>query len=69
MEKSRAEEGNVSYSLNRGLEDPTAFAFVEVWADQQALDSHNASTHFNAFVPIMGRLSVDEAVIGQYREL
>lgn len=69
VEGSRAEAGNVSYAFNQGIDDETSFAFVEVWADQEALDAHDASEHFTAFVPVMGRLSVGDPFIGQYREL
>ena len=36
--------------------DPNVFAFVERWRDQQALDAHNRSGHFQTIVPQMKAL-------------
>lgn len=51
VEKSLAEEGCVTYSLNRSKADPNTFAFIEIWKDQEAIDIHNASEHFTRIVP------------------
>ena len=48
---SRAEEGNVFYTLNRSLDDPCTFAFMECWKDQAAVDVHNATKHFTETLP------------------
>lgn len=53
VEKSRAEEGCVSYELVVERDDPNAFAFLEKWRDQAALDAHNQSEHFTRIVPQM----------------
>ena len=52
VEKSSAEEGNVFYSINVSRDNPRLFAFIEGWRDQEALDRHNASEHFQRIVPI-----------------
>ena len=49
--KSRAEEGNLSYSINVSLDDPCLFTFVEVWRDQKAFDIHNRTPHFTGIFP------------------
>ena len=46
VEKSRAEEGNVFYSINRSKENDRLFAFIECWKDQAAIEIHNATPHF-----------------------
>ena len=51
VEKSRAEEGNVFYSINRSMKNDRIFAFIECWKDQDALDVHNATPHFTGIVP------------------
>lgn len=51
VEKSRAEEGNVSYSLNELIGDPATLAFIEIWRDQAAIDTHNATEHFTSILP------------------
>jgi quinol monooxygenase YgiN len=53
---SRAEAGNVSYTLYRGTESQQEFIMVEQWKDQAAIDAHNASAHFQAFVNALGKL-------------
>ncbi|MGQ3480727.1 putative quinol monooxygenase [Paenibacillus sp. TY11] len=47
---SQAEEGNVRYTLMQDLNDPNAFTMVEEWKDAAAVDFHNKSAHFQAFV-------------------
>ncbi|MBQ3424287.1 MAG: antibiotic biosynthesis monooxygenase [Clostridia bacterium] len=56
VEKSRAEEGNISYSLNELIGDPATLAFIEVWKDQAAIDTHNATEHFTRILPKLGEL-------------
>lgn len=56
VEKSRAEEGNVFYSINRSVNDDRTFAFIECWKDQAAIDIHNATPHFTGIVPQLGEL-------------
>ena len=62
---SRKEEGNVDYHLYTGKEDKTKFFFVEVWKDEQAIDTHNASAHFTKFVKEFGALVSSDPVIEQ----
>lgn len=47
---SRLESGNISYDLYKDTEQENKFKMVEVWQDKAAVDSHNASDHFKAFV-------------------
>ncbi|GKS10900.1 monooxygenase [Paenibacillus chitinolyticus] len=49
VEASRGESGNVSYDLYKHAEKEYAYTMVEVWKDQQAVNSHNSSAHFTAF--------------------
>ena len=48
--KSRAEAGNLRYDLHQDLQNENRFVFVETWQDQAAVDSHNASVHFQNFL-------------------
>ncbi|PCK18935.1 antibiotic biosynthesis monooxygenase [Bacillus pumilus] len=50
MKASQAEEGNVSYKLFKDTDKENAFLMVEVWKNEAAVQSHNASAHFQAFV-------------------
>ena len=51
VEKSRAEEGNISYSLNQSTADRKLHAFIEIWKDQAAIDAHNQTEHFTTILP------------------
>lgn len=42
---SRTEEGCLSYSFCRDLEDADRYVSVEIWADQAALDAHFTTPH------------------------
>ena len=69
VEKSQAEEGNISYTLNQNLSDPRTFTFLEVWRDQAAIDSHNASEHFTRLVPMLGGLVETAFPVELYTEV
>ncbi|MBQ6636555.1 MAG: antibiotic biosynthesis monooxygenase [Lachnospiraceae bacterium] len=56
VEKSLAEEGNVFYSINVSTKNPRMLAFIECWRDQEALDIHNATEHFQRIVPAINEL-------------
>ena len=56
VEASSAEAGNVSYSLNKNLDDPCVYCFIETWADQDAVQQHNDSEHFQRIFPQLGKL-------------
>jgi len=56
--KSRAEAGNIQYDLHQSLEDKNVLVMIEIWANAAALDEHNASEHFQAFVAFVdGKLN------------
>jgi len=59
VEKSSAEEGNIHYSLNVSTSNPRQFAFIEFWRDQEAIDKHNATEHFQRLVPMMRDMRED----------
>lgn len=46
---TRAEAGCVAYELHRSAEKPGTFMFCETFANQEALDQHIGSPHFQAF--------------------
>ncbi|HET9341814.1 MAG TPA: putative quinol monooxygenase [Candidatus Eremiobacteraceae bacterium] len=45
-DKSRKEEGVISFEVGRGQEDPNVFALWEGYRDKAARDAHFASDHF-----------------------
>jgi len=69
VEKSRAEEGNVSYSLNELIGDPTTLAFIEIWKDQAAIDTHNATEHFTGILPKLAELCESAEPVNLFMEV
>lgn len=50
IESSRAEAGNESYKLLKDTDQNDTYLMIEKWEDQQAVEAHNASSHFQTFV-------------------
>ncbi|MFI3332462.1 MAG: putative quinol monooxygenase [Rikenellaceae bacterium] len=56
VEASQAEEGCIAYDLFASTTRPDVYLMCETWADQAAIDAHNASAHFTTVVPQLGEL-------------
>ncbi len=69
IEKSRAEEGNIFYTLNVSVNDPNTLVFIENWKDQAAIDFHNKSEHFTGIVPKLGQLCAREGEVELFVEI
>ena len=63
IEKSRAEEGCVSYSLYQNPQDKTKFLFFEEWKNQAAVDFHFATEHFQKFGETLNECASEPAII------
>jgi quinol monooxygenase YgiN len=50
VDETRKEAGNVSYELHQDTQNPLKYIILEVWKSQEAIDIHNESVHFKAFV-------------------
>ena len=46
VEKTRKEEGCISYSLFRDIEDDSILTMIEEWESKDALDKHFKTEHF-----------------------
>lgn len=68
VERSAAEEGNIMYTLNQDINNSRAFAMIEIWKDQAAIDAHNASEHFTTIVPKLGELT-EGGSVALYKEV
>lgn len=55
--KTRQESGNLFYNLHVDIADPTIFYFLEGWANQAALDSHNATSYVQEIIADAQRLT------------
>jgi quinol monooxygenase YgiN len=69
VEKSAAEAGNISYSLNVSTEDPTLFAIVEFWKDQAAIDFHNGTEHFTGILPKLAEMCDGDIAIDHFNQI
>jgi quinol monooxygenase YgiN len=69
IEGTRKEPGNISYDLYLDLSSPEKYTFIEVWKDQNAIDEHNASAHFNGFVAAAGPLFDGDLDIRLYQKV
>jgi quinol monooxygenase YgiN len=58
-ELTRTEEGNLMYIAHRSPTDPHRFFLYEQYTDQEALDFHRASPHFQEHV-VNGLLHIIE---------
>ena len=69
VEKSRMEESNISYTSNQSIADERVHCFVEIWKDQEAIDIHNATEHFQRIVPQFAALFDGPETVDLYTEV
>lgn len=50
IEDSRVEAGNISYDLKKSTDQDNHYTMVEIWKNMGAIETHNESEHFKAFV-------------------
>ncbi len=68
VDATRREPGCISYKLNQDVKDSNKYIILEEWKDQQAIDSHNASDHFQTFAKaIQGK--IDNLTIDVVKEI
>ena len=59
VDGTRQEEGCISYVLHQDVSDPMTYIIFEVWKSQEAINFHNETPHFKAFVEAVG----DKAIL------
>jgi len=69
IEKSREEQGCISYGIFQDIKDASIFTFIEEWQDQKAIDLHNNSEHFTRIVPLLADLRIGNGEINLYKEV
>lgn len=69
VERSQAEEGNISYTLNQSIQNKCQHAFIEIWKDDEAIEKHNASEHFTVILPKLGEMASEPMSVDLYREV
>ena len=50
VDETRKEAGNISYDRHQDCQNPLKYTILETWKSQAAIDLHNESAHFKAFV-------------------
>ena len=69
IEKSRQEEGYISYGLFQDIKDNSIFTFIEEWKDQNAIDLHNKTEHFTRIVPLLANFRIGKGEVNLYKEV
>ena len=59
---TRAEEGNLFYTLYQSTENPSIFIFYEEYKDEAAFEAHANSAHFAAFAEATNDIMAGELV-------
>ncbi|WP_099204134.1 putative quinol monooxygenase [Scatolibacter rhodanostii] len=67
IEASRAEEGNISYDLFEDLSNANILTFIERWKDQEAINTHNTSSHFTSILPTLGAYTTGGIDVSLYK--
>jgi quinol monooxygenase YgiN len=63
---TRAEEGNLFYTLYQSTENPSIFIFYEEYKDDEAFEAHSSSAHFAAFAEATNDMMAGELVVDQF---
>ena len=66
VEATRAEEGNLFYTLYQSTENPLTFIIYEEYKDDAAFATHANSAHFAAFTEATNDIMAGELVIDQF---
>jgi quinol monooxygenase YgiN len=64
--ETRKEAGCISYQLLQDINNGKILTFVEEWYNQEAIDNHNKSKHFQAIVPKLMLLLEKDPEINHY---
>ncbi|GHT69407.1 hypothetical protein AGMMS50239_36120 [Bacteroidia bacterium] len=66
VDATRKEPGNIFYDVFEDVKDPLKLTFIETWKSQSAIDSHNNSAHFKAFVKaVEGKATLEANILRQ----
>ncbi|MGG1685977.1 putative quinol monooxygenase [Pseudalkalibacillus sp. NRS-1564] len=67
LKGSRNEEGNIQYDVHQSIED-TTFVIYEVWENQQAIETHINSEHYEKYRKDIGDL-IDSREVYKMKKL
>ncbi|MCR5323102.1 MAG: antibiotic biosynthesis monooxygenase [Lachnospiraceae bacterium] len=63
---TRAEKGNISYTLYEDIEHDGEYVLIEEWEDQNVLKAHFETEHFTRIVPRIQKLQRSPSVVNVY---
>jgi quinol monooxygenase YgiN len=63
---TRAEQGNLSYTLYKSTESDQEFIYVETWASRADLERHSKSEHIRKFKRERADMMAGESVVMVY---
>lgn len=69
IEKSRKEQGCISYGLFQDINNDFICTFIEEWQDQKSIELHNNSEHFKRIVPLLAELRRGKGEVNLYKEV
>ncbi len=69
IDRTREEDGNISYTLYSDRENPGEFVLIEEWRDQESLDKHFKTLHFTGIVPKIQKLQSAPSVVNTYSKV
>jgi len=69
IDKTRQEEGNISYELYQNNKNKQILTFIEEWENQKALETHMKTNHFRTALPKFQKISTAEPEINTYTKV
>ena len=66
LHATRAEEGNISYTLYQSTTDPKESIFYEEYKDENAFATHGSSEHFATFANAITDMLAKDLIIEDY---
>lgn len=70
VEKTHQEDiGCLAYNLYQDTNNAKVLTFIEEWENQEVLDKHMASKHFNELFPQLGNLLEEPSEITLYQKI
>ena len=68
IEATRKEAGNISYQYCQDIQDPDAYAMIECWESEEALQAHMKSDHFTRIIPQLGAMTAEPSRLEVYKD-
>ncbi len=63
------EPGNLRFELLRDHDTPTRFLLIEMWEEQDAIDDHFSTDHFEAWRKATDSLLAADPIMSRYERL